>query len=134
MQAGSELNRAALFDHSMQAVVIDQQFAVDVEARTIVGGDEERVLAWLFNHDMTGEHQSESIASFQHRLIHHDRVATPVLPVSWPAVFHEPRCWGLEHRSRLATRLVNGARAFRACQSWHQLRQSIEQRTLRFRR
>jgi hypothetical protein len=53
MQAGSELNRAALFDHAMQAVVVDQQFAVDVEARAVVGGDKERILAWLVDHDVT---------------------------------------------------------------------------------
>ena len=73
MQADSELHGAALFDHTMQAVVVDQQFAVDVEARAIVGGDKERVLAWLVDHDMTREHQSEGIARLQYGLIHHNR-------------------------------------------------------------
>ena len=72
MQAGGQLNGALLFDHAVQAVVVDEQFAIEVEARTVVGVDEERVFAGFVDRNVSGEHQGECIASLQHGLIHYD--------------------------------------------------------------
>ena len=72
MGTGSELNGSRSFGHPLESIVVDQELIVDIDARTVIRGDKERVLTGFRNDDVAGEAKGEIIRLFPLRHIHND--------------------------------------------------------------
>ena len=79
MKTGVEMAAAALLDHAVVEVVVDDELLVDVEARAVVGSERERVVARALDLEPRLEAQREGVGGDQAREVDADVVDDPPL-------------------------------------------------------
>ena len=72
MRAGRQFDRAGSFGHPLQAVVVDQEFFVEIDPRAVIRGDKKRVFASLWDNHIPSEPQCKIVGLLALRNVHDD--------------------------------------------------------------